>query len=171
MTRVFALATLLAGGAGCGYRISGHADLIPKSIKTIAIPAFANQTTRYRLDDRITAALVREFISRTRYQVVADPRDADAVLSGNVLNAVSYPTVFDPVSGRASGVQIIVSLQATLTERATGKVLFTRPSMDIRERYEISVDQRAFFDESDPAIERLSRDVARSLVSAILENF
>ena len=43
--------------------------------------------------------------------------------------------------------------------------------MEFRERYEISVDQKAYFEESDPALERLSRNVARTLVSAILENF
>jgi hypothetical protein len=43
--------------------------------------------------------------------------------------------------------------------------------MEVRERYEISVDPRAYFDESDTAAERLSRDVARSIVSAILSGF
>jgi len=41
----------------------------------------------------------------------------------------------------------------------------------LRRAGEISVDPRAYFEESDPAMERLSRDVARTVVSAILENF
>jgi hypothetical protein len=43
--------------------------------------------------------------------------------------------------------------------------------MEFRERYEISVDQRAYFDESDAALDRLTEDVARTMVSAILEKF
>jgi len=155
----------------CGYHIAGKADLVPKSIKTIAIPAFGNATTRYKVSDRITAAITREFLSRTRYEIVADPNQADAILSGAVVNFSAYPTIFDPVTGRASGVQAYVIMQVTLTERASGKVLFTRPNMEIRERYEISVDPKVYFDESDVAMERLSRDVASSVVSAILENF
>ncbi|MBX5493893.1 MAG: hypothetical protein IRZ15_01030, partial [Bryobacteraceae bacterium] len=58
-----ALAAVLVS-AGCGYRVSGHSDLLPKDIKTIAIPAFANGTTRYRLTDRLPAAIAREFLSR-----------------------------------------------------------------------------------------------------------
>ena len=27
-------------GGGCGYHVSGHADMLPKTIKTIAVPAF-----------------------------------------------------------------------------------------------------------------------------------
>lgn len=157
--------------AGCGYHVAGRADLLPKKIKTIAIPSFGNLTTRYRLSERLPAALTREFLSRTRYRIVADPNEADAILSGAVVNYMSYPTVFDPNTGRAASVQMSVILQVTLTDRATGAVLFSRPNFEARERYEISVDQRAYFEESDAALDRLSRDVARSVVSAILENF
>lgn len=157
--------------ASCGYHVGGRADLLPKSIHTIAVPAFGNVTTRYKVADRISGAITREFISRTRYQIVADPNRADAVLTGAVVNVMTYPTIFDPVTGRASGVQAAVVVMVNLTERATGKVLFNRPSMEVRERYEISVDPKVYFDESDVAMERLSRDVARSVVSAILENF
>jgi len=59
----------------------------------------------------------------------------------------------------------------TLTDRSDGKVLFSRPNLEVRERYEISVDAKTYFEESDVAMERLSRDVARSVVSAVLENF
>jgi hypothetical protein len=58
-----------------------------------------------------------------------------------------------------------------LTDRASGKVLFTRPNMEVRERYEISIDQTQYFEESETALERLSRDVARSVVSAVLSGF
>jgi hypothetical protein len=157
--------------AGCGYRAGGRADLLPKTVKTIAVTPFGNVTTRYKLADRITYAVATEFIQRTRYRITEDPNEADAVLNGAVVNYMAYPTVIDPITGRATGVQTMVILQVTLTERASGKVLFTRPYMEMRERYEISVDPNEYFDESGMAMQRLSRDVARSLVSAILENF
>jgi hypothetical protein len=157
--------------AGCGYRVAGRADLLPSNLHTIAIPAFGNTTTRYRLTERMPAAITREFIARTRYRVVPDSNTADAVLQGSVVSYNSNPVVFDPVTSRASTVQVSVYLDITLRERATGKVLFSRSRMEFRERYEISVDQRAYFDESDAALDRLTADVARSMVSAILEKF
>ncbi len=165
------LALLAAGLAGCGYHVSGHADLLPKNIKTIAVPAFTNASTRYKLSDRLAADIAREFISRTRYEIVADPGQADAVLTGSVVNYAAYPTVYDPSVSRSSTVQINVSLSVTLRERATGAVLFSRPNFELRERYEISPDQSAYFEESDVALERLSRSAARAIVSAVLENF
>lgn len=167
-----AVAVLLAAVVtGCGYHVSGHSDLLPAKVKTIAIPSFGNVTIRYRLTDRLPAAIAREFISRTRYRIVADPRDADAILSGAVINYFSNPTVFDPTTGRASGVQVNVYLQITLRDQASGKVLYSQPNMEFKQRYEISADPRAFFDESDSALDRLSQDVARTLVSAILSGF
>lgn len=156
---------------GCGYHLAGRADRLPRHIQTIAITAFSNATTRHRLTEGLPAALTREFLSRTRYQIVADPSQADAVLRGAILNYVSYPTVFDPATARAAGVQLSVTLQITLTDRTTGAVLFSRPHFEVRERYEIAVDQRAYFEESEAALERLCRDAARSIVSAIRENF
>jgi hypothetical protein len=155
----------------CGYHVGGKADLVPKRIHTIAIPAFGNATNNYKLSERVTTAVTREFISRSRYRIVPDAEQADAVLSGAVVNLLSYSTVFDPATNRASGAQIIVILQVTLTDRSNGAVLFSRPNFEFRERYEISVDAKTYFEESDAALERLSRDVARSVVSAVLEGF
>ncbi|MDH4178878.1 MAG: hypothetical protein OEV33_00080, partial [Armatimonadota bacterium] len=84
---------------------------------------------------------------------------------------LSYPVVFDPATGRASTIQIHVILSVSLRDRASGAVLFTNPNLEVRERYEISVDQRAYLEESDPALERASREVARRVVSAILDHF
>jgi hypothetical protein len=168
---LLAVAAALFLHLGCGYHVAGHVDLLPAKVKTIAIPAFRNATSRYRLTERIPNALTREFMSRTRYAIVSDPSKADAILQGSVLGYNSWPTVYDPVTGRAAGVQISVFMKVTLTERTTRKVLFNRPNMEFKERYEISTDQRAYFEESDVAIDRLSREVARTLVSAILENF
>jgi hypothetical protein len=155
--------------AGCGYHVGGKSDLLPKTIQTIAIPAFKNLTARYKFADRLAGAITREFIARTKYQIITDPTQADAVLKGTILTFTSFPTIFDPATGRAAGVQIQATIQLLLTERATGKVLYNRPSFDFRERYEVSVDQQQYFEEMEQSLERLSRDVARTLLSSILE--
>jgi hypothetical protein len=157
--------------ASCGYHIAGHADALPPAVQTIAIPAFENLTNRYRLSERIPAAIGREFLSRTRYRIVGESKDADAVLTGAVVNYMSFPNVTDPTTGRAAGIQVSVIMQVSLTEQKTGKVIFTRPSLEFRQRYEIAADQSAYFEESDVAMDRLSRDVARWLVSSVLEAF
>jgi hypothetical protein len=68
-------------------------------------------------------------------------------------------------------VQVIVNLQITLTERATGKVIYQRSGYEFRDRYTISIDPQSYFDENGTAMMRVSKDAAKSIVSAILENF
>lgn len=172
MTRLATLApALMLLTAGCGYHIAGRGDLLPKTMKTVAIQPFGNNTMLYKLARLLPADVGRELISRTKYQLVDDPSHADAVLTGNLINYGAYPTVIDPITSRATTVQVITTVQFTLTERATGKVLVTRPGFEVRERYEISGDPKAYFDESGTAMERVSKDVARTIISAILENF
>jgi hypothetical protein len=166
-----ALLTAALCATGCGYHVAGKSELMPQTIHTIAITPFANRTIQYRLAQRLPADITREFIERTHYKVVVDPKTADAVLDGAVLNFMSYPIIADQNTGRATVVQCSAYLKVTLTERATGKVLFNRPTFEVRERYEISVDPQAYFDEGGAGIERLGKDVARDVVTSIVEKF
>ncbi|MDQ2840129.1 MAG: LPS assembly lipoprotein LptE [Acidobacteriota bacterium] len=163
------LGTLFAGS--CGYHVGGTADLMPKNIRTIAIPAFAAFTARYALVDELPQQIAREFSTRTRFVIVNNPAEADAVLNGTVNSALAFPTIFDPASGKATSVQLVVNVSVRLLEQKTGKVLYAHPNWGIREDYELAVDPHQFFDESGPAQDRLCRDVARDLVSAVVENF
>lgn len=157
--------------ASCGYHVAGRADLVPKSVQTIAIPAFTTFTTRYKLVDVLPKQIGREFLARTRFRIVNDPSAADAVLKGSVNTVTTIPTVFDPTSGKATSVQITVSVTINLIEQKTGRVLYSRANLIARQNYEIAVDPHQFFDERDPAFDRLSRDVAHDIVSSIVENF
>ena len=156
---------------GCGYHVAGHADLLPAKLHTIAIPAFQNLTNRYKLSDKLPAAISREFLSRTRYRIVPDTSEADAILQGSIINYQSFPIVSDQNTGRATVVQVFVTLQMTLADRLTGAILYNRPAIEVRQRYEISIDPNVYVEESDMAIDRLSLEVARTVVTAILEAF
>ena len=143
--RVIAIAIALAASfaTGCGYQIGAHGDLMPATVKTIAIPAFDNSTTRYKLARLLPQDIGREFESRTRYRIVADPNEADAVLTGTVAGFSAYPTVSDPVSGRATAAEAVVTLRLTLKDRRTGKVLFSQTGAEYRQRYEIALDPQS----------------------------
>jgi len=171
--RLFALECLLlaAGSTGCGYHLAGRGDLIPKTVRTIAIQPFGNNTPRYKLARLLPADISRELVSRTKYRLSSDANQADAVLTGSLLNFAAYPIIYDSVTNRATTVQAIVVAHVRLVNRADGKVIYEKAAAEFRERYEISIDPAAYFDESGPAMERLSKDVARSVVSAILNAF
>jgi hypothetical protein len=62
-------------------------------------------------------------------------------------------------------------VRIALTERASGKAIYSQPRLQWDERYQVSISPQAYFDESGTAIERISQAMARAVVSAVLENF
>lgn len=166
------LAALVCGLAanGCGYRVVGRTNTLPEGAQTIAIPAFANQTTTYRIEQILTESVVHEFIARTKYRVVPEENGADLVLHGQVISLGAGAVGFDPVSGVTTTVLVTVTAKVTLQDR-TGKTLFQNNNLVFREPYQISENPNSFFQEEGPALGRMSRDFADQVVSDILENF
>jgi outer membrane lipopolysaccharide assembly protein LptE/RlpB len=165
------MGTLSVTVAGCGYHVAGRSSSIPKSIHVIAVPALENKTTSYRIEQRLTTATVHEFLAKTSYRVVPDPANGDAVLRGKVLSVEAAPLLFDTATGRATTMLVTVKCEITFEERETGKVLYHTDNFLFRNQYEISTDVKSFFEEQDPALERLAQDFAARLVAAVTENY
>jgi outer membrane lipopolysaccharide assembly protein LptE/RlpB len=157
--------------AGCGYHVAGHNNSLPKTIHVIAVTALENKTTSYRIEQKLTSATVHEFLARTPYKIVSNPADGDAVLRGKVVSLEAVPLLFDTQSGRATTMLVTVKCEASLTETATDKVLYHSENFVFRNEYEISTDVTSFFEEQDPALDRLAQDFARKLVAAVIENY
>lgn len=162
---------LMVASLGCGYHTAGHSVQLPENVKTIAVPAFANETSTYRIEQMLTSSVIREFTTRTHYHILNTPGDAaDATLHGTVISASSTPLTYNSSTGQAASVLVVVSMRVSLTDRQ-GKVLYQNPAYLFREQYEVSQDLTSFFEEDTPAFRRLSQDFARTLVSNILEGF
>src|SRR5207247_6257825 len=181
------IATALMGaalwGVGCGYHVAGRSDALPKSIHVIAVPTLENKTTSYRIEQRLTSATVHEFLAKTSYRVVPDPASVDAVLRGKVLSLEAVPLLFDTATGRATTMLVMLKCEVTFEERETGKILYHTDNFLFRNEYEIptvvtpSTGQvnpstlAAFFQEQDPALDRMAQDFAARLVAAVVENY
>ncbi len=158
-------------GLGCGYHMAGRADTIPDEIRTIAIPTFTNSTTEFKIEQYLTEAVTREFMSRTRYSIVTNENYADATLRGTVLGFFAYPTNYDPQTNRASTINTTIVLYVTLVDRRSGKVLYQNPNLQHRDFYEVSAEPVAYLEERQIALTRSSESMARTIVSAVLEGF
>jgi len=156
---------------GCGYHVANRSDALPKSIHVIAVPALENATTGYRIEQKLTSATVHEFLATTSYKITSEPGNADAVLRGKVLTLEAVPLLFDTRSGAATTMLVTVRCEVTLTQTDTQKVLFHTDKFVFRNEYEISTNIKSFFEEQDPAIDRLAKDFAQRLVASVTENF
>ncbi|HEY1424264.1 MAG TPA: LPS assembly lipoprotein LptE [Candidatus Acidoferrum sp.] len=171
------LAALMFGG--CGYHVAGHSDALPKSIHVIAVPAIENKTSSYRIEQRLTAATIHEFLAATPYKIVSTAENGDALLRGKVLTLEAVPLLFTttnatpttPSTTRATTMLVTMKCELTLTDSTTQKVLYHTDNFVFRNEYEISTDIKSFFGEQDPALDRMAQDFAKRLVAAVTENY
>jgi hypothetical protein len=80
-------------------------------------------------------------------------------------------TATEASTTRATTMLVTMRCDVTLTERDTEKILYQNDNFVFRNEYEISTDVKSFFEEQDPALDRMAQDFARRLVAAITENF
>ena len=154
---------------GCGYHVAGRITGAPAEWRTIAIPAFKNDTTHDRIEQRFTEAVIREFIARTRYRIAQDPASADAVLHGEILSIDTNPVLFNATTGEVTAMLVTIQVKVELDDSVSKKAVYQNNDMTFRDEYQISSDPQSFFNEEDPALARMSRDFASRCVSTILE--
>ncbi len=162
--------------ASCGYTLAGRGSFLPDTIKVIGIPEFVNDTGFYQVEQVITQKVRSEFIGRGKYKVLPQATDVDAVLSGQIMSIGVAPATFNQ-SQQASRYVITVIARIEFRDLHTDKVLWQNPSLVFREDYDVTsgatnvTDPGAFFGQEANALDRVSTDFARSVVSAILEAF
>jgi outer membrane lipopolysaccharide assembly protein LptE/RlpB len=163
----FGLAILVMTGSGCGYRLANK-KLNNGDGQTIAVPTFTNRTTTYRIEQRLTDAVRRELIRRTRFQVVPETT-GDVVMAGEVLGYSASPVTFNE-QGRGSSYSILVDVNVRLTDSKTGAVLFQNERWTFREVFELAQNSGEFVPEDTAALDRLARRFASSLVASVLHS-
>jgi hypothetical protein len=110
-------------------------------------------------------------IQRTKYHVVQDESAADAVLHGEVLSIDTAPVLFNTTTGEVTTMLVTVHTKVILVDNHTQKTVYHADDMLFRDEYQISTDVKSFFEEQDPALDRMSRAFASKLVSSVIENF
>jgi outer membrane lipopolysaccharide assembly protein LptE/RlpB len=156
---------------GCGYHVAGRGPNLPAEWTSIAVPTFKNDTVQYRIEQRFTQAVIREFITRTKYHMVSDPQSADAVLHGEILSIETSPVLFDADTGQVTTMLVTVHAKVVLDGSKAEKPVYENDDMVFRNEYKIPSSVSSFFQQEDPALERMAHDFASNLVANVLEGF
>jgi Lipopolysaccharide-assembly len=159
----------------CGYSLAGRGSFLPAYIRTIGIPTFGNRTSVFNLETMLTQKVRSEFIGRGKYQILPENTGVDAVLNGEVTVVSVIPASFGTAQ-LASRYTITMSARVELRDMRENKVLWENPGLSFRQDYEATsgrgvLDPVAFFQQDANALERMSSEFARTIVSAILEAF
>jgi len=163
------LAFLLVSGFTECYKAVTNSGL-PKHIRTVAVPAFQMEPRglRYRVESRFTDAVTREIIRRGNgLKVQGGLSGADAVLEGTIRD-FSFSGVLLDNEGRARVYEVTIVTAVTIRDLKEDKILYDNQNFIFRDSFEFSADPRSFFNEEDPAVERMSRAFAEAAVSAFI---
>ncbi len=143
---------------------------LPSNIKKVAVPAFQFEVrgARYRVESRFTEAVTREIIRRGRGLKVQGTRDgADAVVEGTIRD-FNFSGVLLDREGRARVYEVTITAAVTVRDLKANQILYDNQNFIFRDSFEFSSDPRSFFNEEDPAVERMARAFAESVVSTIV---
>jgi len=153
----------------CGYKPAGKGKSLPANIKTIAIPVFQNSSLKYRVEQRFTRAVIEEVLKRQRaIRVVSSQDEADAVVNGDIRNFRAVGSILDDRGRtRVWNVRIVVSI--VVRDLKTHKIIFQNPRLAFEGEYQLSDDPESFFNEENPAVDRIAKDFAQSIVSTLME--
>ena len=130
---------------------------------------FLNRTTVFNLETLLTQKVRAEFIGRGKYQILPQNTGVDALLTGEVTSVTIVPASFTTT-------QITMTARVELRDVKENKVLWENPAVLFRQEHEATsgrgvTDPVAFFQQDTNALERISSEFARTIVSAILEAF
>jgi hypothetical protein len=140
---------------------------LPSQIKTVGVPAFQNLALRYKIGSRFTEAVVNELIHRGRgLRVQGEREGADAVIEGVIKSFRATGVLLDD-RGRARIFEVTIEAAITVRDQTENRVLYDNQNFVFRGEYEFANDPRNFFNEEDPAVERIARSFAESVVSTL----
>ena len=146
---------------------------LPKNIKIIAVPVFQVEARalRYKVESRFTEAVAREIIRRGKGLRVQSSLDgADAAIEGTIRDFYLGGVLLDR-DGRARVYEVTITAAVTVRDLKQNKILYDNQNFVFRDSFEFSQDPRSFFNEEDPAVQRMARAFAESVVSTVVNGF
>lgn len=171
-----AVCVCVLASSGCGYALAGRGSFLPDTIRTVGIPLLENRSTFFQVEEMLTEKIRSEFIGRGKYAVSPEAAGVDAVLTGEVL-AISVSPVGITENQLASRYLFTVAMKMAFTEVRTQDVLWSDESLVFRGEYQLgagaaqAVEGATFLDQERSSMDRIATDVARTVVTAILEAF
>jgi hypothetical protein len=166
---------LLSMLGGCGYHFSGTGAIVPEGVRALAVPVFLNGTNEPYVDVEVTQAVVEEFMTDGRLQVVS-LEEAELALRGNIktyeISAQSYNVYNGQTFVQQYRVRLVVD--AWLEDLRSKKLLWRESGIEsifISDYAVATGDIRSTRISKDAAIKKASQDIAWTLRSRVLEGF
>jgi hypothetical protein len=159
--------------AGCGYTTG---SLLPAKYRKIAIQPFANKVGFTDeniqgvyipvLETNVRTAIIDRFLFDGNLRI-ADPDKADLVLNGDLIS-IAQDDLRQDVNQNVQEYRIRVVVSLTLTDTATGKIVWKEPSLTGETTYFLTGSQAQT---QSTAVQAALTDLATRVVERTVENW
>jgi len=157
-------AALLA--TGCGYSLRGS---LPEHLQTVAVPVLQNRTSVPAIENFMTTALLNAFMTNGRLRVTSVDR-ADAILEGDItlysLQAIAYDA-----AANVRQYRLTLTMNLRFRDVRRNQLLFQRNGYSDRADFAVPATVAETIVASETALQQVSAEIARSVVSFVVERF
>jgi hypothetical protein len=161
--------------SGCGYALAGRGSFLPTDIRVVGIPQLMNRTTYFDVEQILTEKIRNEFIGRGKYRVQPDAAGADAVLNAEIVSITLSPIGLTTTQ-LASRYQFVLTMKVNFVD-SRNKSLWANDALSFTGEYDLTsstgnaIQPASFVDQQASSFDRMATDVARTVVTAIVEAF
>lgn len=177
---LISLILLWAFSAGCGYHFRADGKPVGLNMKSIAIPIITASSSEKDFEADFTRKIREEFISHADIPIV-DKEKADMILSCRVYEIESQPLTYNSINqniqGRTithettSSRRLVIRMDASLIERATGKTIWLEKSMKEEARFDVTNDPLITRYNQQQAVKEISELFAEKIYMMTMERF
>lgn len=166
--------------SGCGYQFRADGEPVGIEIRSIAIPMVESSSSEKGFEADFTTVLRNEFISHARVPIKNKDR-ADMILQVNIYEITTQPLTYDstrtPVPGgvvtheTTSSRRLILRLNASLIESASGKAIWSDSSMTEEARFAVTADPLVNRKNQKDALLKIAGLLSQRIYNLTMERF
>lgn len=143
-----------------GYSFSSSHD---SGISTVYVPTFKNSTFSHGLEVELTDAIIKEIKATTPWRVVSQG-DAEAALTGSIVNSELRPLSYARTSGLVQEMAVTLTIEFDFKDTRSGKVLASRRNFSSSEAF---VPARGVQERLEVGEHATIQELARSVVAEL----
>jgi hypothetical protein len=155
---------------GCAkYYYNPAPQILPQYIKKIAIRPFANHTSQFRIEDKLTYS-VQNLISQDGRYAITSEEQADGVLIGDITKYILEPLSYD-ANNTPQQYKLWILVNVSFYDKIRNQTLWTEPNLGNPVTYYSASSGLAGALTEDEAQQEIWNQLAVDITTRTLEGF
>lgn len=147
-----------------GYAFTSSHDA---TVRTVAVPIFANPTYAHGLEVELTDAIIKEIQAKTPWRVVPEGSGANTTLSGTLSDSRLRRLSTGPFTGMPQELSVELSVDFDWKDARTGKTIVSRRNFIASEAFVPASPANERLEKGQhAAIQRMAHDIVAEMRSS-----